>query len=335
VTAGLAQSPDYDAFIATYLDASRPYRSLLDAYLARRGIDAGGDAVGVFSALPEQEKRVLIEDIFFNELLAGGSTGVATGDYSRGFDAISTLFTDHAGAGDITTPVSVIKTVDGGSIALSAPYGSINAGATFRAIEKPSDELGVITGRGGDIGIFVDGDLQVNRERVIALQSDLLVWSSNGSIDAGKGAKSIVSVPDPIVTFDANGNVVVIFPPAVEGSGLSAVNGYLFAPRGAINAGDAGIRASGNLTVGAVEVIGADNIDVGGVSVGVPATTNSVDVNVADAGALASSATSLAEDTTSSLGSEDAEAETALGILSVQVMGFGDCPQDQPDCGKE
>ncbi len=332
VMAGLAESPDYAAFIKTYLEDSSLYLSDLNAYLAGRGIAANGDPVGVFSALPELEQRGLIHTIVFSELKAGGDEGVATGDYSRGFTAISTLFPNRASTGDITTPVSVIKTVDGGGIELLAPYGDINAGATFRAIEKPSDELGVITGRGGDIDIFLDGDLQVNRERVIALQSDLLVWSSNGSIDAGKGAKSIVSVPDPIVTFDNNGNVIVIFPPAVEGSGLSAVNGYLFAPHGAINAGDAGIRASGNLTIGAVEVIGADNIDVGGVAVGVPAETTSVDIPLVDTGALTDSATSLAEESTSGVGDENPAADTPLGILSVNVMGFGDCPADNPDC---
>ena len=165
--------------------------------------------------------------------------------------------------------------------------------------------------------------LRVNRERVFALQGDLLVWSSNGDIDAGKGAKTVTSVPDPIITFDANGNAVVTFPPAVEGSGLNAVNAFLFAPRGAINAGDAGIRTSGNLTLGAVEVIGTDNIDVGGVSSGVP-TTASVPVGVTDAGALANS-TSLAEESTSSLGGEgDEQQGPTLGLLSVEVLSIGD-----------
>jgi hypothetical protein len=47
-------------------------------------------------------------------------------------------------------------------------------------------------------------------------------------------------------------------------------NVYLAAPSGAINAGDAGIVSAGDLTLAAVEVVNADNIDVGGASVGVP-----------------------------------------------------------------
>lgn len=336
VVAGLEEAPDYDAFITAYLEQPGPsrdvYLDILTTALADAGIDPGGDPVGFFRILPDFLQREFVHIILFTELMAGGIEGGATGDYSRGFDAIATLFPSQISSGDITTPVSVIKTVDNGTIDLLAPYGSINAGATFRAIEKPSDELGVITGRGGDINIFLDGDLQVNRERVIALQGNLLAWSSNGSIDAGKGAKSIVSVPDPTVTFDSNGNVIVVFPPAVEGSGLSAEDAFLFAPRGAINAGDAGIRASGNLTIGAVEVIGTDNIDVGGVAVGVPSDTTTVDIPVVDTGALTENATSLAEESTSSIGGDDPAADSELGILSVKVEGFGDCPADDPDC---
>lgn len=326
--AGAATAPDYDTFIATYLDDSAEYLDDLEAFLAARGVGGGSDPVGVFRALPRSERRILLFAILFNELKESGihASGSGNGDYSRGFAAIATLFPEAARRGDISTPVSVIKTVDGGSIAMLAPYGDINGGATFRTLEKEPDDLGVITGRGGDINMFLDGDLRVNRERVFALQGDLLVWSSNGSIDAGKGAKTVTSVPDPIVTFDANGNAVVTFPPAVDGSGLNAVNAYLFAPRGAINAGDAGIRTSGNLTLGAVEVIGTDNIDVGGVSVGVPAAA-SVPTSVTDAGALSSSATSLAEDSAGGLGGAGADAAQGselIGILSVELLGFGD-----------
>ncbi len=325
--AGVATEPDYDAFIATYLVDSAEYLGDLTAFLAARGVAVGGDPVDAFRTLPRTVQRELLFAILFNELRESGNAASASvnQDYSRGFAAIATLFPHAATRGDIATPVSVVKTVDGGSIALLAPYGDINAGATFRTLEKKPDDLGVITGRGGDIDIFLDGDLQVNRERVFALQGDLLVWSSNGSIDAGKGAKTVTSAPDPIVTFDANGNAVVTFPPAVDGSGLNAINAFLFAPRGAINAGDAGIRTTGNLTLGAVEVIGTDNIDVGGLSVGVP-TTSSVPVSVTDAGSLSSSATSMSDEASAGMGGSSGnpgENSSPLAILKVEVLGFG------------
>jgi hypothetical protein len=51
----------------------------------------------------------------------------------------------------------------------------------------------------------------------------------------------------------------------------------LIAPKGAVNAGDAGIRVAGNLNLAAQVVIGAGNITVQGTATGVP---------VSEAGAL-------------------------------------------------
>jgi filamentous hemagglutinin-like outer membrane protein len=44
----------------------------------------------------------------------------------------------------------------------------------------------------------------------------------------------------------------------------------LIAPAGFVDAGDAGIRVSGNLNIAAVQVLNASNIQVGGTSTGVP-----------------------------------------------------------------
>lgn len=337
--AGLDQGVDYDAFIQAYLGESSEYLNDLNAFLDARGIDPAGDPVGAFRRLSQAEQRKLVLSVFFSELKKSTKE-----DYSPGFKAIAALFPGKAiaaqlsdvsdGRGDISTPVSVVKTEDYGDIDILAPYGAINAGATFRAIEKASDDLGVIAARGGDINIFLDGDLQVNRERVFALQGDLVAWSTNGDIDAGKGAKTIISVPDPIVTVDANGNTIVTFPPAVDGSGLSASgNAYLFAPGGVINAGDAGIRVEGNLVVASVEVLGADNIDVGGTSTGVPTAPAGVDAGVADASSLSSSATSLAEEQTGSIGNADEDQSgDSLGELKVELLGFGDCDKNDEAC---
>jgi hypothetical protein len=52
--------------------------------------------------------------------------------------------------------------------------------------------------------------------------------------------------------------------------GIKAGLVNLIAPKGAVNAGDAGIRVAGNLNIAAVEVIGAGNITVAGTATGVP-----------------------------------------------------------------
>jgi hypothetical protein len=47
-------------------------------------------------------------------------------------------------------------------------------------------------------------------------------------------------------------------------------NADLIAPNGIINAGDAGIRVSGNLNLAAVAVLNASNIQVEGKATGIP-----------------------------------------------------------------
>jgi len=44
----------------------------------------------------------------------------------------------------------------------------------------------------------------------------------------------------------------------------------LFAPHGTIDAGDAGVRVSGNFTAQALQILNASNIQVQGVAVGIP-----------------------------------------------------------------
>ena len=105
---------------------------------------------------------------------------------------------------------------------------------------------------------------------------------------------------------------------------------FLFAPRGAVIAGDAGIGSAGNLTIGATEVVGADNIDVGGVSIGVPAAdVGSVAAGLTGASDSSASAARSAQDSAgeSVADGEDAIGEAlaqgALSFISVEVLGFG------------
>jgi hypothetical protein len=134
----------------------------------------------------------------------------------------------------------------------------------------------------------------------------------------------------------------VRFPAALTGSGIQTLatsagrkpgNVDLFAPRGVVNAGDAGIVA-GNLTIAATAVLGADNISVSGVSVGVPVDTGGFAAALTGVSAVASSATNAAEDTVGPSRAEETAtplADQALGFLDVFVTGFGDgsTPQEQ------
>jgi hypothetical protein len=145
-----------------------------------------------------------------------------------------------------------------------------------------------VLGQGAVEG-FADQNFDVNQSRILTLEGgDIILWASNGGIDAGKGAKSASGAPPSVIQTDANGNLFVNPSNSVSGSGIgqlltvpgiSAGLVNLIAPKGVVNAGDAGIRVAGNLNIAAVQVIGAGNITVVGTSTGVP---------VSEAGALAS-----------------------------------------------
>lgn len=249
------------------------------------------------------------------------------------------LFPRAEPQGDISLLLSQVQTLAGGDLMMMVPAGLINAGAADAdIIDKAPADLGIVTAREGDIAIAVGDDLRVNSTRVFALQGDLLVWSSNGNIDAGKGAKTVTSVPDPVTRIDPQtGNTLIEFPPAVAGSGLQGENAALFAPRGAVNAGDAGIRTSGDLTIGAVEIVGADNIDVGGVEIGF-STADVAAVAPPGASGASSAASRGMESQATLLGDENADGErliegTQVRFISVDVLSFGEnCSPDDEEC---
>jgi hypothetical protein len=192
-------------------------------------------------------------------------------------------------------------------------------------------------------------DLQVNESRVFAADGgDILVWSTRGDIDAGRGAKTAISAPPPVITFDQNGRAITTFPAALTGSGIQTLatsegqkpgDVDLFAPRGVVNAGDAGIVA-GNLTIAATAVLGADNISVSGVSVGVPVDTGGFAAALSGVSAVAASAANTAEESVTpsrqQTESETPLAEKALGFLDVFVTGFGEaCDPKKETCDKQ
>jgi hypothetical protein len=331
VMAGQKPGPDYEEFIRVYLEESDAYREKLADYLD--GLpDATGTDVAAFRDLSPVQQRKFILEVLFNELRETGVAAVESKNYERGFTAIRTLFPAERYDGDVKSFLSKIYTTDGGDINLVVPGGLVNAGvAGASGINKSADDLGVAVTRDGDINALVHGDFLVNQSRAFALDGgDILIWSSTGDIDAGKGAKTALSIPSPTTITDPNtGNTVVEFPPAITGSGIRAAVStpgrepgevILVAPAGVINAGDAGIGSAGNLTIAATAVIGADNIQVGGASVGVPTDAGGLGAGLAGVGDIAATAGKLSEDVSRGLAEQKQATE---GLLSVEVVGFG------------
>jgi hypothetical protein len=191
----------------------------------------------------------------------------------------------------------------------------------------------------------------VNASRIFTLGGgNILIWSDEGSIDAGRGSKSSISAPPPEVLVDAQGNVTLSFSGAVAGSGIRTIqidpsvapgNVDLVAPEGTVNAGDAGIGAAGNINIAALHVVGLDNIQFGGNATGVPAQVSNIGASLSGVSNTASSATNSS--TSAAAAGADKEtaaaaplASTALSWLDVFVTGLGEenCKPDDAECLK-
>ncbi|MEZ5500754.1 MAG: filamentous hemagglutinin family protein [Steroidobacteraceae bacterium] len=354
------------AFVDYYLDNTTTYdQALLDFLASSTGqiFVSKSAAVTVFRTLPDSSQALFAYQLLFSELRRVGRAAAATGsgNFEDAFRALEMLFPgsnpdvgggeENAYAGDVNLFFSQIYTLDGGDISLIAPGGAVNVGlatppAAF-GLGKTPEQLGIVAQRNGSISALTFGNFEVNESRVFAADGgDVLVWSTRGDIDAGRGAKTAVSAPPPVITFDQNGNPRLVVSPALAGSGIQTLASTpgrspgdvdLYAPRGIVNAGDAGIVA-GNLTIAATAVLGANNIQVSGTSVGVPVDVGGLGASLSAVSGTSSSAASAG---VSSIAGGDAKgrgdaplAEAALGWLEVFIEGFGSevCKQDDDDC---
>ena len=291
--------------------------------------------------LPIQPKlNTLANRILFSELNATGSASAAdpTRGNERGFAAIQALYPNNKWKGDVNLFFSKLQTLKDGDINLLAPGGNINAGLAVVAndLAKEASDLGIVVQGKGNINAFLHDDFIVNQSRVFALGGgDISIWSSEGDIDAGRGAKSAIAAPPPDIAFDESGNLVVTFPPIVSGSGIrtaaplgenkQAGNVALFAPGGIVNAGEAGIGGN-NVTISATAVLGANNIQVGGVGTGVPvASTVSLAAGLTGVSNLSASVNQMAQASTGMNNRNDdkAKKQKRLRSIIVKLLGFG------------
>ena len=302
-------------------------------------------ALSAFSALPsgdtlpiQSQLNSLLLPVMFNEIKLAGtaSAGNKSLGNAGGYAAIDAFFPGNNWKGDLNLFFSKLQTIKGGDINMLVPGGQINAGLSVAFTgAKDATQLGIVAQQKGAINAVLQGDFLVNKSRVFSLDgSDIMIWSSDGNIDAGKGAKSAISAPPTKHFLDKNGNLVSEFPPIVAGSGIrtaSSTSGVLpgnvslFAPAGVVDAGEAGIGGT-NVTISATAVLGANNIQVGGVSTGVPvASTGSLAAGLTGTSNMTANVSQVAQAITGvdEKGSQNNK-NAALGMLSVEVLGFGD-----------
>ena len=358
VEAGVAPSAaQYQAFIGQYIDGSSTFDSQLVAYVGQvTGQNAltSAEAKQEFDAMPTEDQRSFVEQLFFTLLKTYGEEAARSGnnaDFAGAYAAIEQLFPGanpnlsegqkDPYAGDISLFFSKIYSEGGGSISLLAPGGEVNAGLalapTSYGLNKSPQDLGIVAESTGDVNSFSYSDFQVNESRVFAADSgNILVWSTEGNIDAGRGSKTSLSAAAPSVHYDTNGFPTVTYFPPTAGSGIQALADTpgsspgsvdLFAPHGVVNANDAGIVA-GNLTIAATAVLGANNITVTGTEVGVPVAvtglgTQALAGSTSAAGAASSAQASIAQNSQQQE-KEAPQANAALHWLDVFVLGFGE-----------
>jgi hypothetical protein len=343
-----AAGPDYDKLASLYLDpvklattgvsladqpgkVARTYEKELVVWLKDHYGFAGADteAQATFDGLAPEQQRIFLRQVYFAELTAGGreyndASSARHGSYLRGRNAIAALFPDAAAySGDITMfGGSGVRTQSGGDIQLLTPGGRTVIGVEGQV---PPASSGLVTQGSGDIQIYSQGSILLGLSRIMTtFGGNILAWSAEGDINAGRGSKTTVIYTPPKRVYDKYGRAVLSPQVPSTGAGIATLNPIaevapgdidLIAPRGTIDAGEAGIRVSGNVNLAALQIVNAANIQVQGTSSGIP-TVQAPSISAALSTSNATAATQQAA----------APAQTnndRPSVIIVEVLGYG------------
>jgi filamentous hemagglutinin family protein len=336
-SAGLGQSEvDFSSFISQYIEAPAG-ATYLGELSQMTSSFPGVTSAASFSALAPSQQDLLALDVFFLVLRDAGrdhnlAGSAGYGNYGAGLAAIAALFPQAGPGGDIDVTSRDIVTESGGNISLLAPKGQVTVGLNSTGGNDVTN-LGIVTQDGGNISIFSSGDVNVGTSRIFTLAGgNEILWSSGGNIDAGASSKTVQSAPPTRVLVDPqSADVQTDLAGLATGGGIGVLaslagvppgNVDLIAPTGVVNAGEAGIRATGNLNIAAVQVLNAGNISAGGASTGLPPAIAAPNIaGLAAASNVAGS--SLDSATTVQNPQANTQDHDASSIITVQVIGYG------------
>ena len=326
-----------DEFIAQYVEGGDGAK-----YLAELGVSD-------FASKSAEERGRIALEVFYLVLRDAGRGYPATGNYDTGTAAVAVLFGGLTGAGDINLSSRSLKTRAGGDISVLVPGGKLSLGSNLGSGLVPP---GIITEAGGNISVFAKGSIDVGVLRIFTLRGgNIMIWSSEGDVAAGSSSKTVAAAPPTRVVIDSQSADV-----ATDLAGLSTGGGIgvlatvknvkpgdvdLIAPLGAVDAGDAGIRSAGNLTIAASQVLNAGNIAVSGSSTGAPAVAAPAAPAAAAApapappsGAARPAGADAAAQAAASTAA--AKAEAPLSEVEVTVIGYGGSEEvEEPAAGGE
>lgn len=360
---GVGPGIDQAAFVKAYIDPANAgamapsSAAALLAFVSQYETGAGNaanapqtvdQAWAIFQTLPANQQRRLVQQVFTNILDATGKdyndpNSPFFHQYARGYQAINTLFPASLGytanasgasnganqlihTGDLDLRGSTIQTQQGGDIAVFGPGGRILVGSSVASPATDPASEGILTLEKGSIATFTDGDVLVAQSRIMTEQGgDIVMWTSNGNLDAGKGAKTSVSAPPPKYTCDIDWVCAADIKGVVSGAGIATLQslpdvprgrGNLMAPRGTVDFGAAGGRFSGDLNVAALLVLNSFNVQVQGVTVGIP----TVAVPNVSAALTANNTTGAMQQAATPTQPEGGDRPS---IILVEFLGFG------------
>lgn len=277
-------------------------------------------------------------DNLFVELKAAG----VAQDAVRGERAVGEVFTQaNTGPGDITMFFSSISTLGGSGIDVLAPGGNINVGLPT----PQAGDIGIITTLGGNVRSYLARDFNVNLSKLVTLQGgDILIYTKQGNIDAGRGARTSRTTQAPRRVIQPDGTIAFLPPQEASGSGIRTLTSdpdgpgplatpkagdvYLFAPAGYIDAGEAGVSSAGNIFVAALQVLNSSNFSAAGSSTGVPiAPSGGISAGLSGASSVGASAAKSAEEATKALAAASPAVTKEIfrpTFISVEVLGVGE-----------